>query len=254
MMEVNIKALAKRKGQTQPALVWTGVVVGVFVLVMVLYFLFFKTGAPLTQFFKNLPSWGQDVARVKDVEIARYDIISGDVAFYDGENWVLLKTKVQMNNKELNRDMFAKQLHDFFYDTSKRNMLGSSKLSFIDADLTFNPGPFSKNIVLKRPIITIEKGSNNYYLIGYGNNQLYSLTGSFSNGVITKSDGLVSGYISWRDSIFKGASNATAVSVSYNLIDGQTSTPQTRRYCVEKHDKYLVVRLNQEVSSDAECR
>lgn len=233
------------------------------ILAFVFYSLFIKTGAPLANFYKNLPGFGQSIPKIKDVEIVRYDLVSREIRFYDGENWNLLKGKAQLNNKEVIADMLNKDFHDYFYDVNKRSTypVGSFKLSLYDTNLDkkyYYYYKFTREVILNKPVVVID----NDKLIGYGTNDIYSLDGhtlSDDKPLVKIVDKvavsrLIELAVGWRDSIFKGGANPKAIDLRYNIIDGKTSTPDTKKFCVDKVDEYMIVRLNEPVTSDSECK
>jgi Flp pilus assembly pilin Flp len=247
-----------KRGEANVTAVALALIVAAIILAIIIYVLFIKTGAPLANTFKNIiPGFNQSTVKIKDIEIVRYDLVKAEVSFYDGENWIVLKDKADLNDKSFKLSEISSDFYKYFYDRTATNRpvvkystgYGRYFISAEDYEDSFN------KIVFKRPVTYVDWFTlYNFDQEKYG--IVIALDGSYyvTTAGIKSLDSFVRLAIQWRDSIFKGGSNPKAADIHYSVTEGKNTIPTTAKFCVEKKDQYMIVRLNQPVASDAECK
>lgn len=223
------------------------------VIILVLIFMGIKgcfSGGQCSSLGTIIPGFNQGTPdKVVGVQRVGFNPLTDKVYFYDnGGKFRELTKEVFLDEKAVSPDI--KKTFENYFD-APREVSAPAGFSFnmhgsLVASTKFLVWAISSTAIYNFVDITYQ--GKNYYLVY--DKLLYERVGDsiWVKSGVSQDNSIINPAVAWRDSILKGNANAQAMSVTYTDTNIQQS--QTKNYCVEKKDSYLVVYLDSPVDSD----
>ena len=100
-----------------------GTIITIAIIGFVLFLVFFglgSFGSKVFTFFDFLPDFNRTAAKVDNIEILRYDIIKGEVNYYDGTNWNSF-SEVSLRDKTAKYENAKRDFEKFYYESKRES-------------------------------------------------------------------------------------------------------------------------------------